>query len=449
MNQSTTNQVTINQPTKEEQTMKRLTKSNHHRQQVINKLKDKHFTEELINTAYDIYIGYTKTDTHTHTIYTTIETYSDTSTTYINNHTDALYYLTWILSEPSTEEEEETPTIQQIKTPTQTQTQTQTPIKEIKETPIKPLKDHGIPVIIHDSINRQQALAKLQTKYPTQNFIDTRPRLNQIYNNKKQQYLNNLQAVYDFTPETIYPSTKRSIKNQSIKATAWYYLFNFRRCIYITDYQATIHKSDNGLPTINKPTLDRLTYSLVNSVINGPEDPTQNLCQRLTLMDYHTMEKTLITRHSNIDDVLTDLTTKIIQDPIQRDLILDEETLQATELYELAKLYDIDPQYKTLISYSTYHSEAGNTYTNMHPRSYPTDQTLQELKEIIDLYKEYGIINDKTTKKLRQDKERLSRMLQNLNTDLRHKAVRSLDYEEKLSQEYAKHATYSKTISIN
>lgn len=297
-----------------------------------------------------------------------------------------------------------------------------------------------IKTIITDGLNNKDIITRLNNKYPKTNFKDTRPEIIQNYKIKLHNYTNNFINQYGFPPKYI---NKSYLKNLALKASAYYNLFNNNRVALIIDYPATIHKSDNGFQSIKKPTLDKLTYGLINTSLNNEETA------QITLVDQSTLAKVNITKNLTMDEILTELTSQILTEPVTSNIITDTSTLQATELYELASLYDIEPEYKNLITYSTHTSEKGNTYTNMYPRSYPTDATLQELEELINLYKEYGIINDKTTKKLKQDREKLSRMLQNLNTDLRHKAVRTIDYEEKLSKQYATYTTYTTPTSIN
>jgi len=357
------------------------------------------------------------------------------------------------------------------------------------------MKTHGIPVLIHDSLNYQETFTRLQIKFPKQNFIDIRPRLNTTFNKLQTRQQQNFISLYGNIPTTtttkltkyighnchncnepltildqetitieetkltsytcpkcntihtdLTPNrnsitvtkrstlrAKRSVKNKTLRSTNWYYLFNFKHIAIITPYEATITTTDSGNTSINKPRLDKQYSSLIYSVINGPQNPNTNIAETLTLIESDTFTRTKVTRNTeSIDQVLTDLTSQLLTDPIP-DYITEPDNIP-DELQDLAQLYDIDIPTRNLILYSTHQSPykdpngqpvtyqdgyvIKNTYTNMYPRQYTTEDQLNELRDLINLYADYGIITPEKTQQLREQRELQRNYLESLNQQL-------------------------------
>jgi hypothetical protein len=276
----------------------------------------------------------------------------------------------------------------------------------------------SIPVIVQEGLDYNQHFNRLKATYPTEKFHNVQKYLDIKYNKLKETYIQNIYNQYAFIPEVIYPQVRQTFREEAIRKVTYYQLFNYTKMVIITDYQPEITKTDSGFPKINKPKLNKATYNILKTFIS--QDLENITMQHITLVDSNTLASAKkITKYHTMDDILTDFSSEVLSDPLGSNSI-DLESIINTEFYELAQLYDIDPQYKNLVTHQRYHSnKTHNTFTNVYPRSYPTEATLTELQQLVQLYKEYNIINDETTQILREQKS-LTRTLEE----------QQLEYEE-------------------
>lgn len=301
---------------------------------------------------------------------------------------------------------------QQHTNPSTNTTQRRTPMTKLNKElqtgkPITTLYQDGLDINHHRNRYNQ--------RYNNTHPVTIIKQIKQSINYKTTQYTENFINKWNFPPSTDY-IPKQAIKNQAFKSQSWKQLFNNTRLLIVIDYPATITKSDNGFQTINKPKVPYLYYQLINAVLKGPSKDFPIKTRTIILQDYHTLETTIIKPGTTFDEIYTDLTSKILIDPIPNYIIEPDNIPE--ELTELANLYDIDIPTRNLITYSTYQQPHGNTYTNMYPRQYTTEDQLKELKELINLYIKYDIITPEKTAELKLQQELKQQYLDNLNHDL-------------------------------